>query len=164
MMKQIWLVRHAKSDWGSPGLPDFERPLNARGLAVAPAMGGYLAEQGVSPQLIVCSPARRARQTAELIAQGIAYPVGQIQFEQAIYEASPETLLDVIAQVPDEIERLMVVGHNPGMTLLVNMLGGALDNLSTCSVVSMGFASPDWDLLCYPPKNFIVWRPKTVLA
>ncbi len=163
-MKQLWLVRHAKSDWGHASLKDFDRPLNARGLRDAPAMGRWLAQQGVSPELLLSSPAKRARQTAELVSQGLGYPAGRIQFEQGIYEAQPETLLDVIQQVPMGIEALMLVGHNPGISLLCHMLGADIDSMSTCTVVAMGFDSPDWDLLCYPPKAVRLWRVKEVTA
>jgi len=161
-MKKLWILRHAKSDWGSPSLPDFERPLNRRGLGNAPAMGVFLAERAV-PELVLSSPATRARQTAELVSQSMGYAVGRIRYEPRIYEASPETLLDVIENIPDEVQHLMLVGHNPGLTMLVNMLGGSLDNLPTCSVVSMAFDSRDWTLLCYPPRALQIWRAREVL-
>lgn len=161
-MKKLWILRHAKSDWGSPSLPDFERPLNKRGLANAPAMGAFLSEHGL-PDLVLCSPARRARQTAERVSESMGYAVGRIQFEPRIYEASPETLLDVIEQVPDAVQHLMLVGHNPGLTMLVNMLGGSLDNLPTCSVISFEFDSKDWALLCYPPRDMQLWKAREVL-
>ncbi len=163
-MKQLWLVRHAKSDMGPPSLPDIERVLNASGLETAAAMGGFLAGQGANPEVLIASPALRARQTAELLCRGLSYPVGNIQFEKAVYEALPETLLDVIQKVSMDVERLMLVGHNPGIASLVHMLGGSLVGMSTCTVVSMGFDSPDWDLLCYPPKYCKVWNPGEVLG
>lgn len=163
-MKKLWVLRHAKSDWGAPSLPDFERTLNARGLRNAPEMGAFLAKQATLPGHVVASPATRARQTAELVCQSMGYPVGRIQYEPRIYESSPDTLLDVIDKVSDDISHLLLVGHNPGLTMLVNMLGGVLDNLPTCSVVSMTFDSRDWALLCYPPKDVQVWRAREVLG
>ncbi len=163
-MKHLWIVRHAKSDWGDPGLPDFERPLNKRGLGNAPAMGKWLAGQGVVPELIISSPAVRARRTAEMLATGMGYPLERIQLERRIYEASPETLLDVLAQADAAVNRLMLVGHNPGLTLLVNMLGGGpLDNLPTCAVAALTFNSPDWSLLCHAPVQESLWLPREVL-
>lgn len=161
-MKRLWLLRHAKSDWGSPSLPDFDRPLNKRGLSNAPSMGSFLVSKGM-PDWVISSPATRARQTAELVCQSMGYAIGRIQYEPRVYEALPETLLDVIEQVPDEVDHLMLVGHNPGLTLLVNMLGGRLDNLPTCSVVSMSFESRDWALLCYPPREMNCWLAREVL-
>ena len=162
-MRQLWILRHAKSDWGTPSCPDFERTLNQRGLRNAPEMGAFMKTQASTPDLVVASPATRARQTAELVCQSMGYPVGRISYEPRIYEASPQALLEVIEAQSDDVEHLMLVGHNPGLTMLVNMLGGYLDNLPTCSAVSMSFESKDWALLCYPPKDVSVWRAREVL-
>lgn len=164
-MKQLWIVRHAKSDWGNPGLADFDRPLNNRGLRDAPAMGEWLDRQGVEPELLLCSPARRAKHTAEQIAKAISYPLGKIRFEQRIYEADPETLLALIGLTESNIGSLMLVGHNPGLTLLVNILGGGpLDNLPTCAVAALQFDCDDWLLQGRSPRAAAIWRPKEVLA
>lgn len=164
-MKQLWILRHAKSDMGHAGLPDIERTLNNQGIETASAMGRWLSSKGVNPDLLICSPALRARQTAELVSAGIGYPVGRIRSEDEIYEATPETLLDVIAQTDPDISSLMLIGHNPGLSMLVNMLGAEVGNgLSTCSVASMGFNSRDWSLLCHQPVNEVIWRSDEVLA
>jgi len=123
-MKLLTLLRHAKSDWGDPGLGDFDRPLNERGRKDAPALGQFFQRAGLTPELIVASPARRARQTCDLFAQEAGYRQ-RIRWEEAIYAASSATLLEVVRSLPDDAGHVLLVGHNPGFEELAGELIGA---------------------------------------
>jgi phosphohistidine phosphatase len=123
-MKTVLLLRHAKSSWSDPGLADFDRPLAKRGLKDAPRMGEVLALFDCVPDKIVSSPARRAQQTAERVAEACGYKK-PIQWEASFYGAGSEDLMTALQQLPDKVERPMLVGHNPTMeetaaTLLSN--------------------------------------------
>lgn len=144
MMKRLILVRHAKSDWGEPGLSDFDRPLNRRGEKNAPDMGARLQARAAMPVRIISSPARRARQTALLLAESLDFQE-PLLFDEDIYEAEAEELLEIIRGFDDSWQSVMLVGHNPGMTELVNLLGeGNVDNLPTCGVVGLELAVNSW--------------------
>lgn len=164
-MKKLLLARHAKSDWGDPSARDFDRELNDRGLRDAPAMGRWLAEQGVKPRVMLTSPARRALNTAEMLAEGMGFPTGLIFHEPRIYEAHTGALQEIIEESDDAIDSLMLVGHNPSMTQLVNILGGGpVDNMPTCSVAALEFDVTTWaDLSSRPAVNSMLWRPREVL-
>src|SRR5215813_5144209 len=113
-MKTLFVLRHAKSSWDNPNLADFDRPLNERGLAAAPFMGRVLRTKGYRPELILSSPAERARTTAALFKAGAGLD-SPLEYDDRIYEASPQKLLKVVSKVADDKNSLMVVGHNPGM-------------------------------------------------
>ncbi|MFC9796962.1 SixA phosphatase family protein [Streptomyces sp. NPDC127584] len=113
-------MRHAKSAWPE-GVADRDRPLGPRGLRDAPAAGRFLAESTGRPDLVVCSPARRARGTWELAAAELDGPV-PTRLDPRVYGADATELLDVLHGVPDEVGTLLVVGHNPGLEELVLML------------------------------------------
>ena len=123
-MKLLTLLRHAKSDWGDPTLADFDRPLNDRGRRDAPIMGEFFAETAPPIDLIVSSPARRARQTCDLFGQASGYQK-RIQWEETIYLASSQQLLSVVQALPDSADHVLMVGHNPGFEDLPSELIGA---------------------------------------
>ena len=122
-MKRLTLLRHGKSDWSEPYHTDFERPLKARGRRDVPCMGEYLASLDLTPDLIVSSPAERARQTAELFAEAVGYG-GAIRWEKAIYGASVGELMAVLRRQPDDAEHIVLIGHNPGFEELASYLIG----------------------------------------
>ena len=144
-MKNLLLIRHAKSSWDDPSLDDRDRPLNGRGKRDAPLMGALLKERGLSPDRIVSSPARRAFKTAKLIAAEIGFPVGEIGVDERIYLAEAKRLLDLIQGFHDDAAQIMLFGHNPGFTDLVNLLTDAgIGNVPTCGVASIDFAVDSW--------------------
>ncbi len=148
-MKELFLLRHAKSSWDDPTLSDFDRPLNERGRRDAPRMGEHLAEMGIEPDLIVASPAKRAKKTAGIVAEKLGYDPGRIRWNESVYEASPQTLLYLVCSLPEDAKRVMLVGHNPGFTMLANMLGDvAIDNIPTAGVVGIAFDAKSWDEAC----------------
>jgi len=163
-VKQLYLIRHAKSSWDNPALDDFDRPLNARGLRDAPAAGQRLADAGARPDLIVSSPAARAIATARTIAGAVGYEPDQIAEAPEIYEADPDALLDVIRGLEQAHQKVFLFGHNPGFTALACMLGDReIDNLPTCGVYAVAFDASGWreigpssgvcTLVDYPKKH-----------
>lgn len=143
-MKRLTLVRHAKSDWNT-GMPDFDRPLNARGEQAAPFMAARLAQFYPKPDRLVSSPAVRALRTATLIAHGIDIDASTIITLDTLYNASVKQLLAAIQATDDAIEHLMVVAHNPGLTDLANQLTDSqIDNLSTCAVLGADLEIEHW--------------------
>ncbi|WP_262249610.1 SixA phosphatase family protein [Parapedobacter soli] len=145
MAKHLFIVRHAKSDWGFD-VSDFDRPLNSRGFKNAPRMAKRLADHAVKPQLLVSSPAKRAITTAQIFAESLDIPVNEIKLEPRIYEALPNTLLQIVCELDNSVDSVAFFGHNPGLTLLVNYLADdSVYNLTTCSIVHIRFDNvPDW--------------------
>lgn len=144
-MKSLYLIRHAKSDWSDESLSDFDRPLNKRGMKDAPLMGSLLAEKGIQPDLIISSPALRAKTTAFAIAKALSYPSESIRYEHDLYACDAQTILSVIRSVSDEFDTLFVFGHNPEFTECANLItGGDIDNIPTCGVVEMRLYKDDW--------------------
>lgn len=145
-MRTLYLVRHAKSSWGNPGLRDFDRPLNERGLHDAPKMAQMLAEQGIKPDLLVSSPAKRALTTALFFAEAFQIASESVRREPEIYEAFPTTILRIISQLPDEAHTIFMFGHNPTFTEVVNqfMENDFVDNVPTCGVIKISSSAPDW--------------------
>ena len=144
-MKTLMIMRHAKSSWNDPSVIDFDRTLNERGNRDAPVMGGRLAEKNPGIELIVSSPAKRARTTAGIIAAATDYPEHSILLEPDIYEASVGELLEVVRRLPEENSHVAMVGHNPGFTDLANLLSGsAISNLPTCGIVYLEMCAPQW--------------------
>jgi len=157
-MKTITLVRHAKSSWKHAGISDRERPLNARGKRDAPVMGARIQRHGIRPSLIVSSPAKRAWQTARIVAREIDYPLEFLQREDSLYLASLDQLLDVVAAQDNGFNHLMVVGHNPGLTDFANFLSpGLTNNLQTAAVVSVEIDRDDWMLYERPKTRLLVY-------
>jgi phosphohistidine phosphatase len=120
-VKRITLLRHAKSSWAEEGQPDRDRPLAPRGRKAARRLGQQLRDEGARPDLLLCSPAARTKQTLELIRPGLR-PDVQVQFEEGLYGAGAADLLDRLRRLPDATGWVMVVGHNPGLQELVLLL------------------------------------------
>src|SRR3954467_4730312 len=135
-MKTLLLLRHAKSSWKEPNLSDFERPLNKRGLKTAPLMGRFLRRKKLKPDLIVSSPAERARQTTALVIEAMRLDV-ELKHDERIYEASVARLLEVISQIAESANLLLLVGHNPGLEELLEILTGEARQFSTAALAQI---------------------------
>lgn len=118
-MRELILLRHAHADAAAPGQADLDRPISAQGLAEAEAAGRWLADQRLVPDCVLCSPARRTRETLEAVLHVVGYVDQRI--EPSIYEATPGTLIDLASQ-HQEFGRLMIVGHNPGLERFAALL------------------------------------------
>jgi phosphohistidine phosphatase len=111
-MLTLYLLRHAKSSWSNPALPDEERPLATRGVTDAPLMGRAMAERGIDPELVLCSPARRTRDTLALVLPELRVEP-KVVYEDALYHAAPEMMLELLHGLQPGANRVMMVGHNP---------------------------------------------------
>ncbi|MCU0953966.1 MAG: histidine phosphatase family protein [Hyphomicrobium sp.] len=152
-MLTLALLRHAKSDWEVEGIPDFDRGLAPRGLAAAPAIGAEIARLGFAPDLVLCSTAKRARMTLDLVARPMKLPSKAVRHEDELYMASARQLLDRIRQIPDDAKSAMIVGHNPGFhELNVALIGdlaaeaerAAKSKFPTCTFAVYTFDTDHW--------------------
>ena len=125
-MLTLSILRHAKSSWENPGAKDFDRPLAKRGEAAAPRMGAFMAKSGIAPDLILCSPAVRARQTLDLVLPQLT-GTPTVEYEEAFYLAAPSVLLGRVRKIGPKIHHVMIVGHDPGMQGLAMELAGTGD-------------------------------------
>lgn len=165
-MKTLILIRHAKSSWNAPNSSDFDRVLNARGLSDAPMMGERLAQRLANKQqtldILLSSSACRADQTARLLATSLAMDEAAIDWHRALYLASPRTMLRLIHSLPDTVNTMALVAHNPGISELAEQLTGTyIGDIPTCSVITIALPVQHWrdvsdaaDLLDYDyPKR-----------
>ena len=143
-MKTLLLLRHAKSSWGDATLPDRERPLNIRGERDLQKMSKRLAQRHVKPDLIMSSPALRALATAKAIAKGFDRELNAIVVNDRLYAASADALIDVIEGIDDKWGRVMLVGHNPGITDLAHHYASEVAHMPTCAIVVFGFDVEAW--------------------
>jgi phosphohistidine phosphatase len=123
MVRYLYLLRHAKSSWDDPKLADRDRPLAPRGKKAMKAMARHLRHEGVHPELVLCSPAKRARQTLERVRDSLGEGVA-IEVEEDLYTFDEDVLFRRLKRVPASVKSLMVVGHNPAMEELAMLLTG----------------------------------------
>lgn len=151
-MKNLILMRHAKSAWDDPNQKDIDRPLSARGGKAAPRMGEWLAGEGYRPDVVLCSTARRARETLEMLRPHL--PQGAtVEFARGLYMAEPREMLTELGKVPATAETVMLLGHNPGMGSLAGLLAGRGDEKAlgamhgkfpTAAIAVLGFNVGKW--------------------
>lgn len=168
MSRELLILRHGKSDWDA-GVSDYDRPLKNRGKRSAQKMGVWLWQQGLRPQLIISSPANRALNTARKCTKAMGMPDRHIIQDERIYEASLDELLEVLADAPGDVKRIMLVGHNPGLEeLLIFLANGAVPFfedgklLPTATLAQLEMPD-DWNDLetgCAGLKNIV--RPRTL--
>lgn len=147
-MRRLILLRHAKSSWDDESLPDFDRPLAARGERDAPRIAQRLSEHAPLPTLLLASPAARALRTAELVAPQLGIASDRVRTHPDLYLAAPRTLLAVVAELARDEPCILLVAHNPGLTELANELLPSLElgNLPTAGVVAIDAETDDWPL------------------
>ncbi len=145
-MKELFLIRHAKSSWDYPDLRDIERPLGARGKRDAPFMAEIMREKGLVPDGLVSSTARRAQDTALYFGKAFDRPSWNIELVEAIYEAFPDDLQGVVDGLNPEWDRVYLFGHNPGFTVYANRFaeGFRFDNVPTCGIVQIRGEVDEW--------------------
>jgi len=157
LMKYLILLRHAKSSWKDLSLSDHDRPLNKRGKHAAPLMGKRLKDKAIRPQKIISSSANRALKTAYLVAQQSNYPTINIEANRNIYHASANEMLEIIAQTSNDIDKLMLVAHNPGITSLCNQLlknsRHYFTNIPTAGLATVSIAITNWQQITAAVKS-----------
>lgn len=152
-MRTLLLLRHAKSSWDDPTLDDFDRPLAPRGIDAAPRVADYLQAKGLRPDLVLCSPALRARQTWSLVARTLGGAI-EVKQLQGLYLGPPSRMLEALRRAPDTALRVMMVGHNPGMEHLAVALAGPRSKLKalarlrnkfpTAALAEIEFEADSW--------------------
>lgn len=147
MSLRLILTRHAKSDWGNPGLEDFDRPLNARGRRAAGAIGAWLAERGHLPEAALLSSARRVRETWDGLCRAAGHHA-PATWDRGLYLSSPEAMLDALSSLC--ARSVILVAHNPGLASLAQWLAEnppqrrEFDRFPTCATLVLDFEAPDW--------------------
>jgi phosphohistidine phosphatase len=148
-MKSLLLIRHAKSSWDNPGLRDFDRPLNGRGLHEGPLMASLVRMRGVRPDLLVSSPAKRAMATARFFAVANEIPEEDIVREPGIYEAGVREILQIVSALPDSARTVFLFGHNPTFTDVSNRYADDfIENVPTCGVIHLESSADSWMEMC----------------
>ncbi|HKQ53525.1 MAG TPA: histidine phosphatase family protein [Pyrinomonadaceae bacterium] len=142
-MKRLLLLRHAKSSWDDARLADFDRPLNGRGRKAAPLMGDFMRERGLWPDLIISSPAQRARETIALVLEAAGFET-ELRYDERIYEATAGRLVEVIEGVEDDRQEVMLVGHNPGFENLLAHLTGESRRVPTAALARIRLDAEKW--------------------
>ena len=143
MTKTLLLLRHAKSSWKDKHLKDFDRPLKKKGQETAELIGKILAHGDYLPDLVLSSPAKRAKETTEIVNKYSGLK-GSTQFVEAFYMAEPGEYIQALRELPDKVNRVMVVGHNPGLEALLQMLEGKVNALSTGALVVLELELTHW--------------------
>lgn len=159
MKRELILIRHTKSSWADKDMHDFDRPLKKDRTDDAKEMARHLKEFGLKPDLILCSPALRAKQTAELFCNQLKYDFDKIVFDMRLYESSAAEYRQVIRETDLTIKTLVVIGHNPSITDFFNqVMEPELDELPTTGVVWIELDSDSWEI-----KNSTSGRLKKLL-
>ncbi len=145
-MKRLTLMRHGDAQWKDPEVADFVRPLNRRGSSESEAMGRRLSELILVPDLIIASPARRAQQTAEIVARELALLPRSIRFEEVLYLAGAQEILRLARTIGPRFPHLLIIGHNPGISELANLLAPNADvgGLATAAFCTLTFDTDQW--------------------
>ena len=163
-MRQLLILRHAKSSWANSSLDDWHRPLNERGLRDAPRVGDWLRAQSLVPDLIITSDAVRARTTAQVVATSAGY-ARELGVEPSLYLATPADIIAALNGVPDDTAgSVMIVGHNPGLEDLIEQLTGEGRDLPTAALVQLEIPADSWRDVDVSVGATIVdaWQPKGV--
>ena len=154
-MKYILLLRHAKSSWKDVNLSDHDRPLNKRGKLTAPIMGQRLAKKKHQPELVISSTAKRALDTAYIVSNEILFNKDNIEARSDLFHAWPHDICEVLSLCDKSINKLMLVGHNPGVTMFANQLlnSNKFDNIPTAGLVTISIAINDWQEILKPENK-----------
>ncbi|MDK1474275.1 histidine phosphatase family protein [Streptomyces sp. 549] len=144
--RKMVLLRHAKADW--PQVADHERPLAERGRRDAPVAGDWLASQGVNPDLTLCSTAARTRETWKLAVPQLERRPRTV-YEERLYDASPGDLIAVLNELPDDVREVLLVGHNPGIQGLAQVLAGESEEEAAAHLEKRGFPTSAVAVLSY---------------
>ena len=151
-MRRLMLLRHAKSDWSTTGARDQDRALNRRGREAMPRIAAYMARNALVPDRVMCSTAKRARETFDLLAAELPTKP-PTDFDERLYMAEPEAILELVREVPRTVHSLLVIGHNPGLqqAALLLIASGDVDTrerlhekFPTAGLVVIDIAADDW--------------------
>jgi len=154
-IKQVLLIRHAKSDWNNPSLSDFDRPLNSRGKRDAPIMAKRLLDKKIDIDLFISSPAKRAKRTASAFAKEFDFKKKEIVFLGNLYGAEVDIFEEEIKNIDNAFDSIAIFAHNPGLTDFANRLTDVrIDNIPTCSVFAVKIHTNHWTDFKEAKKDF----------
>ncbi len=157
--RRLVMIRHAKSSWANPLQSDFDRPLNERGKKEAVEMGEKLKALGLMPDLIICSNAKRTRQTAKRIANVLGYGLENVSYEEKLYHCIPSVFEELLYEVSGKVQTVFVIAHNPGITEFTNQLsaGFNIDNMPTCGIAGVEFEAEEWNTFPVVERKVILF-------
>ncbi len=162
-MLTLLIMRHAKSDWDNPEISDFERPLNSRGLNTSPFMGNIIRKNFAIPDLIISSPAKRAKQTAILVKESAGI-TRDIEYIDRIYEASPTTLLNLSSNLQTIYRSVVLIGHNPGLENFIRILTGETHAMPTAAIAKINLNIDEWSEIKPACGTLeLIMRPKELM-
>jgi phosphohistidine phosphatase len=142
-MKTLLILRHAKSSWNNLALADIDRPLNKRGKRDAPRIGQLLREEELVPDLIISSPAARAKKTAKSVSKNSGYE-GEIDINADFYPGDPDSFIEAFYSIPDKFDRVLIVAHNPGLEELLYELTGESARMPTSALAQVELPVDQW--------------------
>lgn len=164
-MKTLILVRHAKSSWDATGIDDIDRPLNERGKTDAPVMAKRLKDKNIKIDILISSPAKRAKRTAKYFAEEFDFDKKATELIDKLYGASVPVFLEVVAAIKDKHQAAVIFSHNPGITEFANTLTSVhIDNMPTCGVFAVQANIDKWEEFIKSEKKFLFFDyPKNPL-
>ncbi len=159
-MKTLLLMRHAKSSWKNTDMADHKRPLKKKGRKDTVLMAKQLKKKDLIPDLIYTSSATRATETLEVLQDALKFE-GKAKVKDVLYMAEPETIIDKINSVNNDVEKLMIIGHNPGLESLTQILGDKIDALPTGAIAVIVLPIKDWSALTVETEGELanLWVP-----
>jgi len=158
--KTLLILRHAKSSWKDTSLADFDRPLNGRGKRAAEVMGRFIKREKIKPDLVLASPALRARETVKLVLKAAKLDP-EVKFDELIYGAGVVELMKAISEVGPGVETLLLVGHNPGMEQLLHLITGQVERVPTATLAKIDCGIDKWaDIAKAKGSLLLLVRPK----
>jgi phosphohistidine phosphatase len=163
---RLTLIRHGNAEWKDANIPDFDRPLNKRGLSEAEGIGKVLMEADLVPELLLASTAKRTQQTAEIVGRVLGLATRRVKLVEPLYLARAEVILSHIHQTGPKVQHLAIVGHNPGLSELARALApkeAELTELSTASACTLTFAIKSWSTLEGPAARVVRYDPPAKL-
>lgn len=164
-MKTLLIIRHAKSSWDQPGISDFERPLNERGKKDAPQMAKRIKDKGIHLDLVLSSPAKRAKKTARYFAEEFGFKKEDINLVEALYGATQTEFLQTVKEIDDRYNTVALFSHNPGISDFASSLTNVkVDDMPTCAVFALQVETESWKNFPDAEKNFLFFDyPKNPL-
>ncbi|MGV8026782.1 MAG: histidine phosphatase family protein [Anaerolineaceae bacterium] len=160
-MKQVFLMRHAKSSWKDANIPDHDRPLKKKGEKDVKTMAKMLKHKKHLPDFILCSSAERAKQTAVIFIKATSFE-GKLEYNDKLYMAEVPDLIDAIKGAPKSAKSIMIIGHNPGLEALLQTLTGKVETLPTSSIAYISIPIEKWSELTNEVEGKLkkLWLPK----
>jgi phosphohistidine phosphatase len=165
-VRRLTLIRHANAEWKNATIPDFDRPLNKRGLAEAEAIAKILLEEELVPDLLLASPARRTQQTTEVIVRKLELTARKVKSVETLYLAPLEDILTLVRATGPKVQHLAIVGHNPGLSELAGHLAPEspdFDGLGTGAACTLTFTARAWTHLAPPAAHMVKLQPPAKL-